>query len=424
MLRVIFLVWVATLGADRIDFLGGHAFFIVTPFLVLSPLVLLGYCLSRPPEHEPKSSGTIAIPTNFLALMVFFLAVVLASIVFGKDVQRGAIAFSVLFYQTTCTLLITAILLSRSDARDILLRGARLGVLFCYAFSLLELVSWLTGNILEDSDQARGFIFTAAHSFGALAPRLSGVSGDPNRAGLLLLFYWFLLTKLKKNRFDGLLGGLAVLHIFCTLSRSAIISWLVIRVWMLIRDRERKGPVFRWKTAAITVGLVVTLAGVIYYSWDAISTIPDIDNLISDRLSLDSDTSGGIHVELLRRGLEVWSSSPKNVAIGIGYGSAHTVLTDIFQTKYANFHDIYVSVLTECGIVGLATLVILLTWPLRWNTGWVPLLAAFVIFNVFYLSTAEPYFWFSIALVWMSRDSTSLIASPANGPLLRFSVCV
>jgi hypothetical protein len=420
MVTMILVLWVATLGADRIDFLGGHTFFVATPFIVLSPLILLGHALSPSREHEPRSSTPISIPTNFLTLILFFLVVVLASILFGLDVERGAVAYTLLFYEITCTVLIAAILLTRSDASDILLRGARIGVLLCLLFSFLELYSWFSGNIVEDSEPTRSFFLLAAHSLGSFVPRLSGVTRDPNRTGLLLLFYWFLLTKLKKTRIDSAFGGLAVLQIFGTLSRTAIISWLCVKVWMLIRRREGKRIALKRKTIAIAASLVLAFGALAYSYWDILSTSQVFADVLSDRFTFGSDTSGGIHLDLARRGLEVWSSTPKNIALGIGYGSSYKVLYDIFPTKYANFHNLYLSILTESGIIALAALLILMAWPIRWNTAWVPLLVGMIISNAFYQTTSEPYFWFLIALVWMSRSRDHLIVSPICSSRLRF----
>jgi hypothetical protein len=61
MSNVLLALWIALIGADRIDLAGGHGPFILTPFLALSPLVLVAEAARR------QRSGTyVTIPRTGL----------------------------------------------------------------------------------------------------------------------------------------------------------------------------------------------------------------------------------------------------------------------------------------------------------------------------------------------------------------------
>ena len=43
--RLLFVIWIATIGADRIDFACGNLDFKITPFIAISPIIVIGYFL-------------------------------------------------------------------------------------------------------------------------------------------------------------------------------------------------------------------------------------------------------------------------------------------------------------------------------------------------------------------------------------------
>ena len=67
-----------------------------------------------------------------------------------------------------------------------LVLGSYMGLLFCTLFSIAEFLNWPISTI----DVGR-FMDLSASSAGSFAPRLSGVSLDPNRGGLLIVIYSF-----------------------------------------------------------------------------------------------------------------------------------------------------------------------------------------------------------------------------------------
>jgi len=131
--------------------------------------------------------------------------------------------------------------------------------------------------------------------------------------------------------------------------------------------------------------------------------------------------SASTHLALLERGFDEATQSIPRAAIGLGYGNSYLVLQDVFPgNRYGNFHSLYITMFAESGVVGiLLTLVVLLT-PLVLGGPWRPLVAAAVVFNIFYQTTSEPVFWFALALAWMTipplRATRALTAlHAANG---------
>ena len=73
----ILTLWTATLAVDRVDLLGGEGAFILTPFLVLTPILLLieGFRLL-----EGRGSRNFPRPGQaYLVVLLLFLSVVFIS---------------------------------------------------------------------------------------------------------------------------------------------------------------------------------------------------------------------------------------------------------------------------------------------------------------------------------------------------------
>ncbi len=126
-----------------------------------------------------------------------------------------------------------------------------------------------------------------------------------------------------------------------------------------------------------------------------------VSDVVSDRISGEQGTSGGEHVELIKRGLEIWSSSPRTVIAGIGFAGAPRFLGDIFgENKYGNFHSLYVSILAELGLPAFLLFMVLLLYPMIGRKGAAAGIAAIAVFNIALQSYMEPFFWMALALAW------------------------
>jgi O-antigen ligase len=124
----------------------------------------------------------------------------------------------------------------------------------------------------------------------------------------------------------------------------------------------------------------------------------------AERLSA-AEGSARLHSELLRRGVDEATVDVPRTLLGVGYGTSYLLLRDVFGTRYGNFHSLYLSAWVEMGIGALLILLVLLVVPLRWATHWRPMVAALLVFNLFYQAGTEPGFWAMLALAW--QDGTS-----------------
>jgi hypothetical protein len=398
MLTLLLTLWVATLGADRIDFLGGYGGFTLTPFLVLSPVIcavvagkaLMGQFRGWRMPESPK----LFLISFYGLLYLFFL-----SVIFGPDPVLGIKRLILLGMQLVFGWVVV-LALKRPTA---LVMGSFLGLLLHGIFCVFEMANWVQGKFLDPAIFQPFFINTLAHTVGHYAPRLSGASMDPNRGGLLLMFYAFCLLRFQPPWvLRPAILVILTLFVVITLSKTAIFSLLVVLGVVAWQQRHSLAMLRARNLGKLMLSLVALLAlqpilSVLFQVGPQI----DVERMLSERLSATEETSGGIHLELIVRGIATLIESPKNVLVGSGFGTAYTLLDDLFpDSKYANFHSIYISFLAETGVFSLILFGILGFYPMRFSRGYTPLLLGLGTFNLFYQLTFEPVFWFALLLSW------------------------
>jgi hypothetical protein len=127
--------------------------------------------------------------------------------------------------------------------------------------------------------------------------------------------------------------------------------------------------------------------------------------------------SASVHLGLIERGVEIATESPKNALIGIGYGNSFAYLQDYFPgDKYGNFHSLYLTLLAECGGVALLLGIALIAFAVLRGGIYIPLVAGFAFFNIFYQTSAESIFWFSLVLGWTRVGDPTLATRAAPAP--------
>ena len=106
---------------------------------------------------------------------------------------------------------------------------------------------------------------------------------------------------------------------------------------------------------------------------------------------------------LIGRGISEATASLPRLAIGLGYGSAYTVLQDVFPgNRYASFHSLYVTIFAETGIVGLLCILVMFGVPLVQGGRYRALVAGAAVFNLFYQAHTDPAFWLILGLAWIT----------------------
>ena len=395
---------VALIGADRIDLLAGHGFFRLTPFLLFASTVVLIRLLFM--GLSGRSQITISpafrrqIP--FLIIFALFLLVSFAATIFGVNPGRGIVALADLVLVSVLGYYISVRILTDPAPEKLVLRAVTFALIVWLIFCIGGYIAWSHGAMrLEDeasSSMESMFAPSAAFFF---APRLSGFCVDANRAGFILVMYLVLLDRFAtKTRYTRFLRFAIGFFILLAMSRSAMLCWFAYYVsskefWKHLMTRRAAFRVATLTIVCLVVGFVYrTQITELFELWQ-------VSDVGSDRLSGEQGTSGGDHIQLIQRGLETWSSSTRTMVAGIGFAGAPRVLGDFFgDSKYGNFHSLYVSVLAELGLPAFLLFMILLGYPIIGRKGAAPCIAAIAVFNLALQSYMEPLFWLALALAW------------------------
>lgn len=386
------------MGADRVDLLGGDAGFVLTPFLVLTPLLLVGEAVRlllfrvrlRPPG---------AMAWHYTALLLTLLCLALASGLLGLDVGTSTRRALHLVAMSGGTLAMAAAVWHRAWLNTALARGAELGLILAVVFNVGQILA-LTSDGLATLHLGPATIGLEAGRYAGIVPRLSGQIADPNRAGFVFLFYIFALflgSQPGTRRRVGVFVGL--LSIFFTLSRSAALSGaMVLSVGMLAHSELRVS-----RRALLTGCLIVgSLCAAALVSPSMRQASINTLKPLSGRLSLQ-EGSAQDHAHLFQRGLEEGTHSVRRAALGVGYGNSYRTLQDVFPgNKYGNFHSLYLTLLVESGVFALLVVLLMLAGPIAHPGPLLPMVAGLWLFNVFYQASTEPTFWFILALAWLT----------------------
>jgi hypothetical protein len=404
-LEYIFLIGaLGLLGADRIDLFWGHGFFRLSPFLLFGSLVVLIRLLSlslggrfrialRPPFRRQ-------IP--YLIVFALFLFFAFTSTIYGLNPQRGLMALVGLVLVSGLGYCLSLGILADSAPEKLIVRSVTLALIVYLIFCIGGYIAWSHGVFRLEDEASTSIESTFAPSatfFGV--PRLSGFCLDANRAGFILVMYMVLLDRFAaKTRYTRFLRFAIGFFILLAVSRSATLCWVAYYLfsgafWNRMLTR-------RTAFGAATLAIVCLLLGFMYRAEIAeLSELWQVSDMLSNRLSGDQGTSGGDHIQLIQRGLDTWSRSTHNVVAGIGFAGAPSVLADFFgDSKYGNFHSLYVSILAELGLPAFLLFMILLGYPIIARRGAAPCIAAIAIFNIALQSYMEPIFWVALALVW------------------------
>jgi hypothetical protein len=396
MSNVLLGLWIALIGADRIDLAGGQVPFVLTPFLVLTPFVVLSQAWRRRREglRLAITRRVMIYSTTAAAL----LTIVLISVFVSQDVEISASRASLLIANLVATFFVVLLTVDRPDAARVLARGAAASLLLFLAFDVAEVLGFI-GRTAESIRLGPALIkFGDLQSIGLL-PRLAGPVGDANRGGFVLLLSAVLIGRGERNAVVRAVAlFVIVVLILATMSRSAMLAAMATLVATILLRTSMPSP-----RTLITIGLVAA-AGLTFVLlkpnvFDRVAAV--VMSPVTERLS-SGEESAQTHVVLIERGLSEATQSIPRAAIGVGYGTSHLVLQDVFPgDKHGNFHSLYITMFAESGVGALILMLVLLFTPLAIGGPWRALIAGAIAFNVFYQTPAEPAFWFLLASAWL-----------------------
>lgn len=414
-MTVLISCWFALLVADRIDLLGGTGPIVLTPFLLLTPLVVAGA------NWQHLRSGLVPRASRpamvFALLLLALLTLVLTSVLVSKDVTRSASRASQLIVISFGALAVWLSIRHRDDAMDVVARGARAGVLVFAVFNLAQLAA-LAGVLPGHWPSVqRSLVSLVPDMYAGLIPRLSGPVVDSNRGGLVLVFYGMLLaTGMRVNRWPWL-AAIAVL-LLLTLSRSSLLAGAAGLLLLLFRHLRSRGGQVRMPPALVVAvsACVIVATGGLLVSPAARDAGARVVQPLGQRFTVTEGSSRD-HLRLLQRGVSTATRSVPATLHGIGYGSSHLVLQDFFPgDRYGNFHSVYVGLFAEAGIFAVLILLALLVLPVARDAPMAPLVLAVAVFGVFYGALAEPTFWVALVAGWIPLEDTSSRPNTANKP--------
>jgi len=392
----ILALWFALIGADRVDLFGGNGPFILTPFLALTPIVVVAEVLRRYRQGHPVEISRRAVAYAAVAGVLVSLA--LASVFIAANTETSFSRVMLLVGDVAGTFTIALLCLDRPDLMRVLARGAIACLLVYAVFDVTEALWWIGrapelvrfGTVTID--------FSHLQNAGPY-PRLAGPVADGNRGGFVLLFYYVVIW-MGVQRTWARRAALAcvVLLLLATVSRSATLGATAMLGMVALAPRRTVSP------RKIFVGalLLACAAGVLLawpHGYDALGRVLAP---AAERVST-KEGSAPEHLQLIGRGLDEATASVDRTIRGLGYGDSYLVLQDIFPgNRYGNFHSLFVTMFAEAGVFALiATLVLVLT-PLVIGGPLRTMIAGAIGFNLFYQTTTEPTFWFVLALAWMT----------------------
>jgi len=395
---VLLAAWVALMAADRVNLLEEVVPFVFTPFIALTPLVIVSEWIRR------SLAGTrVAITrgaVQYATVAAVLLAIVWASVTVAQSPTYSGSRAALLSAQVAGTWMVVVLALDLEDLIALLARASVVAVALHLVATFAQL-----GTIFGDVPLTVR-VGTVALSLEPLTygviPRFTGLVGDATRAGMsLLVLGWFIAIGEQRPALRRTALVAVAVMLVATLSRSALLGAATTLALVALSRRKWELPVGSLVTASV---LAVVLAGALYLAPAAPVRPFDALEPLAGRFST-SEASASEHVLFIGRGLDEATSSVQRFTMGLGYGNSFTVLQDRFPgNPYGNFHSLYVTMLVESGIAALLCVVVLLGWPVVRGGSWRPLIAGAAVLNVFYQTNAEPAFWFVLALAWIATE--------------------
>jgi hypothetical protein len=394
MSKAIFIAWIALLGTDRIDLLGGRGPILLLPFQLLTVLVVASEWRRRAAARTlPQITPGAA---RFAALVLGLLALIALSILRSADV--GVSLGRALLLTATAVGVPLAIwgAADRDDILTLLARGACAGLLVAVVFNAAGILS-LVGVVPTELD-AGPLRLSFATSVYELIPRLAGGASDMNRGGLIALVHTVIIAiavpAVRGRRAWIALGAILVVG---SLSRSVLLAAIPALLFTPRLHAARAGR------TALALGLaLVALASSALLVPKVREATTRVTAPLAQRFS-PQEGSAQAHAFLFERAAEVGTRDLPGTLLGIGFGTSFRVLADFFAgNKYGNFHSTWLTLWVESGIFAALVALALLALPLRQRSPLSGLLAGMILYNAFYNGLSEPLLWVALALVWIA----------------------
>lgn len=389
-------LWIALLGATRVDLLLGSGPLVLTPFLILSPgLVLAGFRGLF--QTSPRPQLNVGTESFLLALTALVILLTLSAF-FAYDLATASRRLALLIAQLGLVTAVGLMLMMRDDRTEIIVRGARWGIIGIAICNVLQILVFTSGGAWSDGgpiDLSPGLYF-------GVIPRLTGLATDPNLGGLAAVtFTWLTWNFGTRDNRTRRLVRVGILCVLLTLSRSAVLAGLVIVTVTSLNTRS-----FRVTPAA--VGMMAALVGAVLapylFSPSGADALDSLGGMLGTRLTFDEGSSSQ-HTQLILRGLEVGTADVKQLLVGIGYGNAFLETQAFFPgNEYGNFHSLFVTFFAEAGVLAAVGALVIFLIAFRRGSTFRPMIGGLFVFNLFQQSHTEPLTWLLLCLAWVAGN--------------------
>jgi O-antigen ligase len=383
---------VAAAGIDRVDLLAGGGPFVLTPFVLIAPLIIVAaishWAVKGVDDKRPEY-------VRLGGWFVHFLCMVLLASLFFTETSRSVSRYILLLVLVAGGwALIT--LVRKTGKYGALRRGAWLGLLLYVGFDIIQ---WATFQGVLGLPELGGMLNMNTSAYGAGVIRMGGGSVDPNRAALAIATYTFILIgdpMVSKAR--GVLSSSFILFLgtalaLATISRSGLAVFACVMIGAI-------AAIWRSQTALQKIGaFLASSAALVWVLQSGLVETLNVVDIAEARLSISSEGSAESHFELFGEAWGLVNANPISFFIGHGYGSSFLYLQDFFPgQEYANYHSMYLTLLVEAGVVSVLLICALLIPAALGGRRWLAI--GTILFGVFYQGLSDPIFWIQIAMFW------------------------
>lgn len=388
---VLVAVAIATSLLDRVDLFGGSGPFVLTPFLLIAPVVV------ATAANEFLSAGQEFYSVRRRRCVQFSL-LLMFSVIVSRFVASGGTgdARAALLLVLVVSAIALAYLVRRRRCFTAVRFGALAALLLYVGFDFYQLFIFQTYGITGPS--YLGIVNVTLSPYGEGVVRFTGGAADANRAAMAISIYTYLFvadpaaSRSTPRQYDVAVLLLGFVLCAFTLSRSGLLIFALVLMAAMVRIVRHQSTGQRALTA---VGLT---SAFIYAQGSQLVSGFNVGSLAASRFDL-SEASAQSHFELIDRGLSL-ASEDWHLVTGRGYGDSYLLLGDYFSGDFGNFHSLYVTALVEIGLLGFVAITALVVGPALFR-GRRALAIGIALFNVFYQSGSDPIFWIAVVAMWV-----------------------
>lgn len=330
---------------------------------------------------------------SYMRIVIAFMITVLLSVPFSADVQLSARRVVLLsIYVFSGLFAVNYLFTQQPDNMSSIVVNCMFFLSIIYAvLSLYDVMVWYNPGMFLRFANLFPFFRGDVRSIGSSFVRVRGASGDSNRAGIFMVInFYIMLQYCKRPMMKVVICIIDVVVLALTLSRTAILC-LVLYIILQVRVSKKINYQKMFKMIIILLLIIATII--------SLYQVPVIKEAVGhtlDRLQT-RDASANEHIRYIKTGVHEAFANIKIFLIGNGYGVSANILGG--NSKYANFHNAYISFFVECGLLSLIFFISLLIYPLCKNKTQFPIVAVLIFANIPYQIYVEPYFWFLLPFI-------------------------